>query len=93
MRTRGFAPRHDLAVDLAVSNAGCRRGLTDVDCNVRCCAACDAHDRLDGQGYCGPCLIDMETDERARRADLREQIWHAALHGTTPLELRGNIRR
>ena len=45
----------------------CPRGLTDADCDVRCCAACHAEDRLGDDELGAACLTEM-AEERLEDA-------------------------
>lgn len=37
----------------------CTRGLSDADCDVRCCVSCHRDERLGDDELCGACLIDL----------------------------------
>lgn len=42
----------------------CPRGLTDADCEVRCCAACHAEERLGDDELGATCLTEMAEERR-----------------------------
>lgn len=60
-----MVPAERLAVDLAVHHAetsltlDCFRGLSDADCEVRCCRACDRAERVPDHDLCFECWGDV----------------------------------